>query len=157
MLLGEGGKPDTASTSSCFPDDPPPTHPPAPAGAGQDIMDESGPKGTDASGNPILQARPGVQLPVATVMWQCLLGAICTPLASCGQQHGACTRRSSLAPTCLLCKPTARCCCPAPLFAPLQDIGVFLRDVFRQRFKGVDIKYIGEGAETGWNGWRSFC
>ncbi|KAI7842609.1 hypothetical protein COHA_003713 [Chlorella ohadii] len=46
-------------------------------GAGQDIMDSSGPKGTDASGNPILQ-----------------------------------------------------------------DIGVFLRDVFRQRFKGVDIKYI---------------
>ncbi|KAL4422989.1 hypothetical protein ABPG77_005469 [Micractinium sp. CCAP 211/92] len=46
-------------------------------GAGQDIMDSSGPKGTDASGNPILQ-----------------------------------------------------------------DIGVFLRDVFKKRFKGVDVKYI---------------
>lgn len=46
-------------------------------GAGQDIMDTNGPKGTDASGNPILQ-----------------------------------------------------------------DIGVFLRDVFRKRFPGVDVKYI---------------
>lgn len=26
----------------------------------------------------------------------------------------------------------------------LQDIGVFLRDIFRQRFKGIDVKYIGE-------------
>lgn len=32
----------------------------------------------------------------------------------------------------------------SPLSPPLlQDIGVFLRDVFRKRFKGVDIKYIG--------------
>lgn len=40
----------------------PPTPPhPTPAGAGQDIMDSSGPKGTDASGNPILQVRSHAQ------------------------------------------------------------------------------------------------
>lgn len=31
----------------------------------------------------------------------------------------------------------------------LQDIGVFLRDVFRKRFRGIDVKYIGERAGGG--------
>ncbi|EFN55932.1 hypothetical protein CHLNCDRAFT_145205 [Chlorella variabilis] len=73
-------------------------------GAGQDIMDSSGPKGTDASGNPILQARAAAPPP-----------------------------------------PPPRCCrTPWGDVFPLpdSDIGVFLRDIFRKRFPGVDVKYI---------------
>lgn len=55
----------------------------------------------------------------------------------------------------------ARPTCPCPVLSPrtlLQDIGVFLRDVFRQRFKGVDIKYIGEaGWESGEEWSREGC
>lgn len=50
----------TAPSHHCPPN--PPHHC---AGAGQDIMDSSGPKGTDASGNPILQARVADGLGVA--------------------------------------------------------------------------------------------
>ena len=83
------------------------------AGAGQDVMDNNGHKEQDASGNPILQV--GLSHP-------------CRSLASgflCGRSHVSTTI------------PSTSTTPPLP-----QDIGVFLRDIFRRRFTGVDVKYI---------------
>jgi hypothetical protein len=105
-----------------------------PSGAGQDIMDSSGPKGTDASGNPILQVRAARHPRHPTLP---------------GLEARAARRPARLPLPCLLDNLRRP---PMPLPCPRlpQDIGVFLRDVFRKRFKGVDVKYIGA-----WHSWHT--
>ena len=113
-------------------------------------MDASGPKGTDASGNPILQAS-AVRSPCRQII---LLDGVpadrcmppdCAwrPVQGAARGTQAAPRRRNRASAGPGAPPYAIHPPTHPFCNSLQDIGVFLRDVFKRKFKGVDVKYIG--------------